>query len=77
MASLTSRFEICVFLYWGYVENRVFREPVKLTPELNTKICQASATITEETLQRVYKNLEIRLSILIGQGGEYFEHLVK
>ena len=66
----------CDYFLWGYVKDRVFQELPNSIPELKTKIRQAIATISQDTLLKVYQNLENRLSFVTRQNGDHFEHLL-
>ena len=76
MACKVSRFYPCDFFLWGYLEDQVFCELPSTIPELKTKIRQAISSITAETLEKVYKNIEFRNSFVIPQNGGHFEHLL-
>ena len=71
-----SRLDPCDFFLWGYLKDQVFRELTQSIPELKTKISLAIATIMEETLQKVFKNIENRLSFVIRQNGGHLENLL-
>lgn len=66
----------CDFFLWGYLKDQVFRELPQNIPDLKTKIRHAVESITEETLQKVFKNIENRLSFVIRQNGGHFENLL-
>ena len=67
---------LCDFFLWGYLKYQVFCELLSTISELKTKIRQAISSITAETLEKVYKNIEFRNSFVIRQNGGHFEHLL-
>jgi len=66
----------CDYFLWGYIKDRVFRNLPEKMEDLKTKIREAVASITPATLEKVYENLENRLSFVIRQNGGHFEHLL-
>jgi len=66
----------CDFFLWGFVKDQVFQDLPSSIPQLKTKIRQAIASITQDTLEKVYENLENRLSFVIRQNGGHFENLM-
>lgn len=57
----------CDLFLCGYVKDQGHWELARITPDLKTKINNAIESITEEKLQKMFKNLENRLLFLILQ----------
>ena len=55
MAGTVSRLDPCDFFLWGYLKDRVFANRPNTIAELKTKIRSATASISEDTLQKVVK----------------------
>lgn len=66
----------CDYFLWGYLKDFVYRELPTSIEELKNKIRQAIQTIDEDTLKKVYKNMENRLCFVLREGGGHFEHLL-
>ena len=60
MAGTVSRLDPCDFFLWGYLKNRVFSNRPNTIAELKTKTRSAIPSISEDTLQKVVKNTELR-----------------
>ena len=68
----------CDFFLWGYVKVLVFVPPLPANiEEMKLKITAALETVTEDTLQRVWHELEYRLDVVRVTGGVHIEHLRK
>ena len=65
----------CDYFLWGNMKDKVYREPPQSIHDLKNKIRQACATISQDTLRKVYKNTKFRLSAVVREGG-HFEHLL-
>ncbi len=76
MARSFSRLDPCDFFLWGYLKDQVFRDLPQTIPELKARICDAIANISEDTLQKVFQNIETRFSFVIRQNGDHFENLL-
>lgn len=76
VASSISWLDPCDFFLWGYIKNQVYRELSENITDLKAKIRHAIASITEGTLQKVFENIENRLSFVIRQNGGHFENVL-
>ena len=59
---------------WGFIKDEVFRTPVRNTTQLKRWITRAVIIAHQETLQKLWKNLENRLHIIIRENGDHVEH---
>ena len=66
----------CDFFLWSYLKDQAFCELPQNIPDLKTNIRHVVESVTEETLQKVFKNIENRLSFVIRQNGGHFENLL-
>lgn len=48
----------CDYFLWEYLKYIVYREPPNNISDLKTKISEAVATIDDDTLEKVYKNMK-------------------
>ena len=54
----------CDFFLWGYVKDRVYVPPLPASiPELKVRIRTAGETITADMLQRVWNELDDRVTV--------------
>ena len=66
----------CSYLFWGYVEDKVFVPPQSAsTPDLKNRITADVETITPGILIRVWHELESTLGVCRATKGAYIEHL--
>lgn len=65
----------CDYFLWGYLKDIVYQEPIPSLAVLKDRIRNAISTIGEETLIRVFENMESRLIMLERHNGGHFEHL--
>ena len=66
----------CDYFLWGYLKDIVYRTRPTNISELKTKIRDAVSTIDEDTLQKVFKNMENRICFVLREKGGHFEHLL-
>jgi len=66
----------CDFFLWGYVKDQVY-VPTRPTsiPELKVRIRTAIETITSDTLQKVWNELDYRVVVCRTTNGAHIEHL--
>jgi hypothetical protein len=66
----------CDFYLWGFIKNRLYVPllPADL-PELRNRIEAVVATITQETLTKVWEELAYRLDVCRMTNGARIEHL--
>ncbi|GBM10111.1 hypothetical protein AVEN_92930-1 [Araneus ventricosus] len=66
----------CDFFLWGYLKDRVYVPPMpKTIEELKVRICNAFASVTEQMLQNVWREMDYRLDIVHVTKGSHIEHL--
>ncbi|GBM15819.1 hypothetical protein AVEN_262966-1 [Araneus ventricosus] len=66
----------CDFFLWGYVKDRVYVPPMpKTIEELKVCICNALASVTEQMLQNVWREMDYRLYVVRVTKGSHIEHL--
>jgi len=66
----------CDFFLWGYVKDQVYVPPLPASiPELKIRIRTAIETITADTLQTVWNELDYRVDIWRIIKGANIEHL--
>ena len=53
-----------------------YRDPPQTINYLETEIREAIRVINEDSLKRVFKNLETRLNFVGGEKGGNFEHIM-
>ncbi len=63
-----------VFIVLRYVKDREFKTPVNNLTQLKRRITRAIRSITQEFIDRVWKNLENRLYAIIRENGGHLEH---
>lgn len=64
------------FFLWGTVKEYVYQEQINTREELEGKIIEAFATITEEMLLNAQQSLIRRARLCIQCDGGHFEHLL-
>ncbi|GBO27919.1 hypothetical protein AVEN_91553-1 [Araneus ventricosus] len=66
----------CYFFLWGYVKDRVYVPPMpKTIEELKVRICNALASVTEQMLQNVWREMDYRLDVVRVNKRSHIEHL--
>ncbi|GBM13500.1 hypothetical protein AVEN_249937-1 [Araneus ventricosus] len=64
------------FFLWGYVKDRVYMPPMpKTIEEIKVCICNALASVTEQMLQNVWREMDYRLDVVRVTKGSHIEHL--
>jgi hypothetical protein len=66
----------CDFFLWGYIKDKVYTPPLPHSiPEIQERIVNAIATINQEILDSVWRELDYRLDICRATRGSHIEHL--
>ena len=66
----------CAFFLWGYVKGQVYVPPLPASiPELKVQIRTTNETITADTLQTVWNELDYRVDVCRITKGAHIEHL--
>ncbi|GBL83059.1 hypothetical protein AVEN_165291-1 [Araneus ventricosus] len=66
----------CDFFLWGYVKDRVYVPRMSKTiEELKVCICNVLASVTEQMLQNVWREMDYRLDVVRVTKGSHIEHL--
>jgi hypothetical protein len=58
---------------WGYVKDKVYSTPAPDTDTLKGRIRDALAAVTEEMLEKIWREIEYRLDVLRATNGAYVE----
>lgn len=66
----------CDFFLWGYLKDTVYSRNPQTLEQLQQFICEACASISVETLQRVTSNFILRLRHVIAVKGGHIETIV-
>jgi len=61
------------FFVWGYVKDKVFSTPVPVITDLKARITDAFATITEDTLENTWREIDYQLNVLRATEGAHVE----
>jgi hypothetical protein len=65
---------VCDFFLWGFVKDNVYSPPLpKTLPELRRRINNAIENVTEDMLERVWREWEYRLDISRVTRGAHIE----
>ena len=76
LPSRSSDATLCDVFLWGYVKDQVYVPPLPASiPELKVRIRTAIETITADTLQTVWNELEYRVDVCRITKGAHIEHL--
>ncbi len=67
---------LCDYFLWGYIKGKVYKDPPQSMNELKNKRREASDSISQASLQKIYKNMKFRLSFVVREQGGHFEHLL-
>ena len=62
------------FFFWGYLKEKVYREPVRNPEDVLARIHAAVALIDENMLRRVRTSLINRANVCLQLDGDLFEH---
>jgi hypothetical protein len=61
--TFTGHYPSGLFL-WGYVKDKVYSTPVPDTDTLKARLREALATVTEEMLEKMCREIECRVDVL-------------
>jgi len=61
------------FFLWGYVKDKVFSTPVPDITNLKARMTDAFATITEDMLEKMWREIDYRLDVLRATKGAHVE----
>ena len=61
------------FFLWRYVKDNVFSTPVPIVTNLKARITDAFATITEDMLEKTWREIDYRLDALRATKGAHVE----
>ncbi len=67
---------LCDYFLWGYIKDKVYRDPPRVLKDLKNKIRQEVRNIDRQILWKVYRNMETRLNFVMREHGGRFEHLI-
>ncbi len=62
------------YFLWGSIKDKVYKDPPQSINELKNKIREACSSISQPSLQKIYKNMKFRLSFVVREQGGHFEH---
>jgi hypothetical protein len=71
--TFTGHYPSGLFLLWGYVKDKVYSTPVPDTDTLKARITDALAAVTEEMLEKTWREIEYRLDVLRATNRAYVE----
>ncbi|GBM49510.1 hypothetical protein AVEN_85959-1 [Araneus ventricosus] len=76
LATEISEFDILRFFSMGLCSRRVYVPPMlKTIEELKVRICNALASVTEQMLQNVWREMDYHLNVVHVTKGSRIEHL--
>lgn len=61
---------------WGYLKSKVYATPIENLGELQKRIIQQCALMSEEMIQRAFDNVFFRIAYCQEMGGSHFENLL-
>lgn len=64
------------FFFWGYLKEKVYREPVVSPEDVIARIHAAVALVDENMLQSVRASMIHRANVCLEVGGNLFEHIL-
>lgn len=64
------------YFLWGHIKEYVYKEEINTREELEGKIIEAIATITQEMITKTTNSLLRRAQLCIECNGGHFEHLL-
>lgn len=64
------------FFFWGAIKVRVYREVPQTVEDLEARISEASAAITNQMLQRISGNMRRRFEVCLLANGSVFTYLL-
>lgn len=64
------------FFLWGCLKDKVFATAPRTLNELRTQITNQINSITQVTLQKVFRNMIVRARACLGADGGHFQHLL-
>ena len=64
----------CDFFLWGYIKSKLYSTPVRSIEELKTRIRLIIAEIPTTMIENVWKNLEMRLALVVREQGGHIEN---
>ncbi|PNF17846.1 hypothetical protein B7P43_G05717 [Cryptotermes secundus] len=68
--------ETCEYRLWGLLNDRVYANKPRTLQDLKDNISAEIRNITEETLQRVTANMQMRVEACLLENGGHFQHLL-
>ena len=73
MAAKIFRYHLFRLFLVGYVKDRVYGTPVRDVETLQSRIIEVLATVNEEMLENIWREIEYRLDILRATNGAHVE----
>jgi hypothetical protein len=67
----------CDYFLWGYLKSLVYASQPRTLEALCNEITRCAATITPQQMQSAVDHLLFRLQIVMDNGGDHIEHLLK
>ena len=64
---------VCDYFLWGYLKSRVYQDRPRTTADLNNNIRREIAAISAEVLQRVMRDLPLRLQECADNAGQHLK----
>jgi len=58
---------------WGYIKNIVYAEKIRNIQHLQDRITSATETVTRDTIQKTWQEIEFRLDISRATNGAHIE----
>ena len=61
------------FFLWGYIKNIVYAEKIRNIRHLQERITSAIETVTRDTIQKTWQEIEFRLDVSRATNGAHIE----
>ena len=61
------------FFLWGYIKNIVYAEKIRNIQDLQDSITSATETVTRDTIQKTWQEIEFRFDVSRATNGAHIE----
>jgi len=66
----------CDFFLWGHIKSKIYSTPIDSIEDLKIRIRAEINSINQETLQKVWENMKLRLNYIKQQNGGHIENIL-